>query len=75
MRRQWLVKARGGLTHGQVAQQAGIKRQYYTMIECGARKPSVAVAKRIASALKFDWTIFFDDIGNETSPSESVTSA
>nr|DAH82125.1 MAG TPA: Methylphosphonate synthase, Hydroxymethylphosphonate, Iron, OXIDOREDUCTASE [Caudoviricetes sp.] len=29
------------------------------MIETGHRRPSVAVAKRIAAVLDFDWTMFY----------------
>lgn len=31
------------------------------MIESGDRKPTVKTAKKIAAALGFDWTLFFDD--------------
>lgn len=51
-------------THQDVANEAGIRRAYYTMIENGTRSPSPAVAKRIARALGFDWTIFFTDDGS-----------
>lgn len=65
MTREWLVKARGDITHEQVAEQVGIRRQYYGMIENGNRTPSVNIAKKIAAFLGFDWTIFFKDQGNE----------
>ena len=42
-----------------LAQEAGISRSYYTMIENGKKRPSPKVAKRIAKILKFDWTIFY----------------
>lgn len=42
-----------------LAQEAGISRSYYTMIENGKKKPSPKVAKRIAKILNFDWTIFY----------------
>jgi len=64
--REWLVKARGSITHEEVAEMAEIKRQYYSMIENGTRTPSVSVAKKIAAALGFKWTIFFEDGGNDT---------
>jgi putative transcriptional regulator len=63
--REWLIKARGDITHEQIAKQVGIKRQYYGMIENGTRTPSVNIAKKIAAYLGFDWTIFFKDQGNE----------
>lgn len=66
MAREWLIKARNNATHEEVAQLVGIKRQYYSMIENGTRTPSVGVAKKIGAVLGFDWTIFFNDLGNET---------
>jgi Predicted transcriptional regulators len=57
--RDWLVNARGNLTQEEVAQQSGITRQFYGMIESGERTPSVKVAKKIAAVLGFDWTLFF----------------
>jgi putative transcriptional regulator len=64
--RLWLQKYRlmVNKTHQEVANKAGIKRAYYTMIENGTRSPSPAVAQRIADALNFDWTIFFTNEGN-----------
>ena len=66
--RKWLIAIRKKLrrTQQQVADQAGIARNYYCQIETGARNPSVKVAKRIALALGFPWTIFFEEQGNET---------
>jgi putative transcriptional regulator len=67
MLRDWLVelRERAELTHEIVAKKAEIKRQYYSMIENGNRNPSVEVAKRIADTLNFDWTLFFEQKGNE----------
>lgn len=65
--RGWLkaLRIQKGLTQQDVATKAEIERSYYTMIETGQRKPSVLVAKAIGSAMGFDWTIFFEDEGNE----------
>ncbi len=60
MRRQWLVQFRGHKTQEEVAAHCQIHRGHYSLIETGERTPSVAVAKRIASYLEFDWTLFFD---------------
>ena len=60
MRRQWLVGLRGEKTQEDVAANCGIHRGHYSLIETGERTPSVAVAKRIAKYLGFDWTLFFD---------------
>lgn len=70
MHRIWLLKIRKQLklTHFEVALKSGIKRQYYGMIENGKSNPSVEVAKKIAEQLGFDWTLFFENKGNETLP-------
>ena len=49
------------LTMRQVGEEAGISESYYSMIENGERRPSVAVAKRIAATLGVDWTKFFEE--------------
>lgn len=67
------IRKEKGLTQEQIAQRSNITRQYYSAIETGVRRPSVAVAKRIASALEVDWTIFFEDIGNETLTNDDKT--
>jgi transcriptional regulator with XRE-family HTH domain len=66
--RTWLEKARKQkkLTHQNVADLAGVKRQYYGMIENGERTPSVSTAKKIAKTLDVEWTLFFDDKRNKT---------
>jgi transcriptional regulator with XRE-family HTH domain len=71
--RKWLQAKRCemGMTHEEVASNSGIKRAYYTMIESGYRSPSVDVAKRIATALRFDWTIFFNSDGSEMTHSKA----
>lgn len=58
--REWLVKIRGKRTHQQIADLAGISRNYYTEIENGIKTPSVETAKKLASALGCNWTLFFD---------------
>lgn len=66
--RIWLKKIReeNSLTHNNVAVMTGISRAYYTQIETGARNPRVETAKKIATVLNFDWTIFFNDNSNIT---------
>ena len=48
------------LTQEDVAEQCGVTRAYYTMIEAGTRNPKPATAKKIASVLGFDWTLFYE---------------
>ncbi|RQW19857.1 XRE family transcriptional regulator [Bacillus sp. C1-1] len=59
--RTWLVKARGSRSQREVAENVGISRSAYANIETGRRSASVKVAKKIASELKLEWLIFFDD--------------
>lgn len=66
MERCWLIKIRNNDTQEEIAKRAGIKRQYYGMIEKGIRTPSVEVAKKIGAALGFDWTLFFKDECNKS---------
>jgi putative transcriptional regulator len=66
--RKWLQEKRqeNNLTQEDVAKASGIQRAYYTMIENGTRQPSVQVAQKIAGKMGFNWTIFFENKGNET---------
>ena len=63
MERHWLRQIREGkgYTQHQVGKFSGTSRHYISMIELGIRRPSVEVAKRIASVLGFDWTLFFEE--------------
>nr|WP_264672913.1 helix-turn-helix transcriptional regulator [Heliophilum fasciatum] len=66
MNRTWLTEYRGERTHQQVADLANIDRSYYTQLESGIRNPSVETAKKVASALGFNWTLFFESDCVET---------
>jgi len=59
--RKWLIDIRNGRTQAQIAKAAGITQQMYSAIELGKRRPSVEVAKKIASVMGFNWTRFFED--------------
>ena len=63
MARSWLIglRNRSSLTQQQVADKADVKRAYYTQLETGDRNPSVPTAKRIATVLGFEWTLFFTE--------------
>lgn len=63
MIRYWLKNERDkmGVSQKYVSANAGIAQPYYHQIENGERRPSVAVAKRIAATLGIDWTRFFDE--------------
>lgn len=60
-KREWLVQIRNiqDFTQLEVADAVGVDRSTYAMYESGRRNPPVATAQRIATFLKFDWTIFF----------------
>lgn len=59
--RVWLRTIRGNKPQKKVAAAAGITQQMYSWIERGERNPSVEVAKKIASVLGFDWTLFYEE--------------
>lgn len=58
----WLkdLRSKAGLSGESIAKRAEVTQQYYSFIENGKRRPSVAVAKRIAAILGFEWTKFFE---------------
>lgn len=60
--REWLKKLRkeAGYTQAKLAKRVGISRSTYSMYEQGRRDPSIHVAIKIASLLKFSWTDFFE---------------
>lgn len=62
--RDWFKKIREekGLTQAQVAEKAGFVPHYICMIESGRRGANLPpdTAKRIAGALDFPWTRFYE---------------
>ncbi|MFZ7119486.1 MAG: helix-turn-helix transcriptional regulator [Eubacteriaceae bacterium] len=62
--RKWLIRRRDKKSQINIANEVGITQQAYSAIENGIRNPSVAIAKKIAAILDFDWTKFFDDDEN-----------
>lgn len=61
--RDWLISIREGkdMTQGAVANAAGIAQPSYYEIEKGISTPRPETAKKIAAALGFDWTKFYED--------------
>ena len=61
--RTWLkdIRAKKELTQQEVANAANVDVTMISKIELGERQPSVKVAKKIASVLGFDWTLFYQD--------------
>ena len=48
------------ITQQELANKVGVTRQMISAIEKGAR-PSVKTAQKIANALSFDWTRFYEE--------------
>lgn len=61
--RVWLknIREEKGLTQEKVAYIVGISRSTYGHIESGERGVTVSNAKKIADALNFNWTLFFEN--------------
>ena len=61
--RDWLVNKRikKGFSQKKVSELIAISQPSYCNIENGERRPSVETAKKIAEALGFDWTRFYED--------------
>lgn len=67
-KRTWLFDRRNtlGLSTYKVAKKCGISQSFYSGVENGVRDPSVPMAKNIADALGFDWSLFYPDEINKT---------
>lgn len=61
--RDWLyeIRKKQNFTMLEVAKKSNISESYYSMIENGHRNVSVLTAKKIALALNFLWTKFYED--------------
>ena len=61
--REWLnaIREKHRMTQENVAEKSGISRVYYTRIENGDYNVPVDTAKKIAEALGFDWTKFYEE--------------
>lgn len=64
----WLktIRENSGYNQEKCAEELGITQQMLSAIEIETRRPSVALAKKIADCLNFekygyDWTKFYDD--------------
>lgn len=63
---KWLKEMRKEkhLSTYEAARISGVSQSHYAMIENGCRGASPKTAKKIAAALGFDWTLFFEDEKN-----------
>jgi putative transcriptional regulator len=61
--RKWLkdIREKKGLTQECLANEIGITRQHIGMLENGNSNPSPQLAQKIAEALGFDWTLFYEE--------------
>lgn len=59
----WFKKLREekNFTLSKVAKSTGVSLCYLSQIENEKRRPSVEAAKKIASFLNFEWTLFFNE--------------
>lgn len=66
--RDWLIEKRKKKfgSQNELAKAIHMSRPLITTIESGERTPSVETAKKIAHALDFDWTIFFEQDSYKT---------
>ena len=65
--RFWLrdFRQKKSYTMSDVADKCFISKSYYQKIEYGCRNVSVAVAKKIADLLEFDWKLFYEDLSKD----------
>lgn len=50
-----------GLTQAELAARVGIAQRTVAAYECGERRPSVDVAKKMAKELDIPWTTYFEE--------------
>lgn len=55
------IRVEKNITQEELAAEVGVTRQHIGLIENKAANPSPAIAKKIAKALGFHWTKFFED--------------
>lgn len=67
--REWLrsKRTKANFSQSKLSRIVKISQNHYSNIESGNRTPSVSIAKRIAEILDFDWTLFYEDSGQEKS--------
>jgi len=53
-------------TQQEAAEQIGISRSYYVMVENGKRMPSIQVAQKIERVFGIDWHTWFEQMNTKT---------
>lgn len=64
------IRIQANMSQSQLAKAANVSRVSIARYESGSRTPDVAIARRIASVLHFDWTRFYDDPAEGSVPNE-----
>lgn len=64
------IREDNNMTQLELATKIGKDRSLITKIESGDSLPSVGTAKAIGYVLGFDWTLFFEDVGEKFSHDE-----
>ncbi len=54
------IREKKGITQQELAEKLNISGGYISLLESGARRPSVELAKKIAKILDIEWTSFFE---------------
>lgn len=62
-KRKWLIKERESKhkSQEQLAEECNVTQMAISNIENGYRRPSPELAKKIAKALDFEWTKFYEN--------------
>lgn len=72
--REWLVRSRGNETQLSIARKLGVDRSTIAKAEQGGGI-SVSLAKKWAALIGVEWTIFFNEKGEQRSPKGAPGSA
>ena len=72
--RDWFktLRVNRGLTQADIAGMVSVDVTMISKIELGERRPSIEAAKKIASVLGFDWTLFYPDGDEQAAGKEAV---
>ena len=72
--RDWFkaIRVNRKLTQADIAGMASVDVTTISKIELGERQPSVEVAKRIATVLGFEWTLFYQDGDEQAAGREAI---
>lgn len=73
--RHWLkdIREKSGYSQYAISRLTGLSQSYYASVESGTRgeKLPVPTAKKIAKALNFDWTKFYEESERNPKPDKA----